>query len=1626
MGLKKLYYSLEDKYYNFVEKTGIYKFTDKIDKFMPSFIFFILLLIIIIAGIFLLLPGGEGQPSDYSLYFTIKDEDSIALENIALSVSCDNGNVEKNLITDQYGTTNKVYAPKDSSCLVSILDPNYEAVEKSYILDQKEKDITIILDSIQPEEKVNYSFSVVDSQTSSNISSGRVDFFCSNQEATPPESINFTNGLVEVEANANCNLQATITANNYTTLYQQPISPADNILQMESEVINFSDTYDLDIYVKDTAGDPVSNIEIKAFRDGIIQATAITDSGGYCKLESLDSANYTIRASDQRQIPEYTNKETEIYLNSNDYTNIILDKEIQGYIKVKVLDHVGVPLEGANVSLKVYDQEISSGYTNENGIKLFAVTDKDKDYRVVVNVEGYMVAAQLVTPVVSLPSEPTTIIELEQINSSTYKPLNLRVVDEEGKGYSHAQVVLFDSDTGFLTDFEPKTSDYNGEVTFIIPSGNYYAKAIKGSSIGTSADFSFDVANSQTMGTIVIPMTISKGYLEVRAVNEDGDPLQNIKIDVFDKFNGEDPIESDLTNASGIITKEVDADQKLYVKASDPLGSLGTTQSSYINIYPEDTSTLEVTMYNKRQPSSKPELIFNGLYRNDHKMTGNLKSGQEYEAKYTLFVPSNRSGYRRFRYVGALLSLGSKIYVEQESLYIKDISVGGDPSILSVKKYNKYEDGQDYLDLEDLETQTLDDAKWASIIFNEDGYTYNTAYEISATIKIKESAVFGEDLIFNYIGYGYNRDHEYEIKSKDDEEIDVDEITQTILDETRFNIGSETACDDQFCFTMDIIDTKNELRDTVVSEYTAAPEVEYVADFTIINNTQENVFTNARIQIINPDEGLDFEDIDIKEHTGNTININPEPREYEFDEELSNLDSKRSLNGTISFKPILKGERHLQINFISDQQIIFSKNIIIHVLSDKTFDVDISPDLLPAYKPNLNLEVEVKDSDSGFAINDDVYVSLKDKYLNEIQEPKLVGANGKVSINVVNALQEEDILYVYVQSPEYETYVEEIGVTDEIFTVNPSTLGVSLNVETKESEKILFNISNLIENDLKVKSMEFKGDRDNIKYIDAARVNNLLESYSGTLIEGIDNDDVTANYDTEKDFDIEFTLSNRSEEIYKVQNIKSYLVITMQDAYDSSLNWSLEIPVNITIGFNGMFDNASCITTSRSNWEEVVQNKSAKTQFNLENGCTINSNSVPLRNGLQAKVEFESNPLGTFNLSVGNRITELSTGYFKTIFDSVDREKSYPVVLEYTPDGRFTGDIKGKIIFKSVNTTTSGDQDIINEFTFNLHVISLQDCYVLSKKLLEIKDSTNADSFTIENKGCGQATNYRLSCDDCQGLIVQPFENIKVDETGSSGDIVVKAVGAMPGMYLLHVYSKVDGQRGSEKHVGQIKVKVRPVGKCIDLDRYEFNLYRSTISENTGQQLATSSYDTANIINTCYKQDIRIEGKVANNDRLGAAFASGISDGFLTFLGSEILQGIFNTGGSSFLGNLIYGDDSNKKDTQDPCANVTCEDGNVCKEGKCVVEEKDEKSEEKKEETENKCTEENFGNCNKTECNNLGSKFKWNSNISRCVENDCTIYNLNVCTAQECAGLGKDYIIWSSDQNKCINTTEII
>jgi hypothetical protein len=54
--------------------------------------------------------------------------------------------------------------------------------------------------------------------------------------------------------------------------------------------------------------------------------------------------------------------------------------------------------------------------------------------------------------------------------------------------------------------------------------------------------------------------------------------------------------------------------------------------------------------------------------------------------------------------------------------------------------------------------------------------------------------------------------------------------------------------------------------------------------------------------------------------------------------------------------------------------------------------------------------------------------------------------------------------------------------------------------------------------------------------------------------------------------------------------------------------------------------------------------------------------------------------------------------------------------------------------------------------------------------------------------------------------------------------------------FLFYVTIRLAEQR-TRKKCGKIKSEVRPNHKCLDLDRYEFDLFSYEYSENTGQDV---------------------------------------------------------------------------------------------------------------------------------------------------------------------------------------------
>jgi hypothetical protein len=1496
MGLKKLYYKLEDKYYDFVERTGLYKLTDKIDRVMPSFVLFILLILIIIAGVLLLIFSGARTYDSVDIQFKVIDADSgIILEDVSLVVYTTQDIFTVNTLSD--GLTEKIKVPKETKYQVEINNESYERFSEYYDSTDVSETITIAL---EPKEDVpvtvSYNFSVVDSKTNQVINkNGNASFKCLNG-VLAPSPMSLSSGQVTVNASPECVLVIeSISFSGYITGFNIPITNNTLTIPLNPQEIEFSgDKVDVVFNVKNSIGDLLSNIKITITNNLGVVATGITSTDGTYTFEDLEKGEYTVNFTDMRAVPIYTTQTQTYYLSDDSTRTVTLSTDVQGYIYVKIVGQNNLSLEDAEVSLKTSENNtIEAKFSDVNGLVIFTVPEI-KDYNVVVDAEGYLIERKLIKATDTMPTNPT-IIKPILITPGTLAKLNVRVLNWDSKGFKFAKVVLFDADTGFLTDYKPQVTNYDGNAIFNIASGKYIAKAIKGSSEGTSQEFDFSVKFPDNTGTVTIPMNIVEGTLRVFVVDKDNQPFANARVDLYDRYSYYSnfpaiPIKSELTDSQGFIEFKLDAENDYYVVASDHLSDFyGKTQSRFIRVSPDVSSDLKVILYPKNSSTSKPRMIFTGIYKDGKEIKDNLKAGEDYRIRYNLLVPQNRTGSDRFEEIGFMLRTGSTSMIENDSLFIKELDV---PYLDSVLKYTQFNINPPHESegFKDSDSLTEGNFKWAKATLQEGPINYQgalgfyNAYEIEALISVKDIAVFGEELKMYNLGYALTEDDVYETSST---YLGSNQLIEyyDVYDHITYGVGDELFCSTEFCFSSNIIDLSDDLRYDVSENFAVMPNKDYKYTFTLINNSLETKYLSSRFILENLDEGLDFKNIRIVKPNGEVYTRN-NPSEFSFDIPITQLEPKQKVTGEIIFRPKLKGTRNLSIRFISDQRIRYTNQLFLEVSSDKEFNVTVDPKIIPAGK-NFNLIVNAKDSVSNLPVKDTT-VTIKDRFKDVIRDNVLIpSSTGEVMISNIPAQAANESIYVYVTSPGYQTNITEMKTTDKLFNIVPRNLAYSLNIFNEKQKTESFTINNISPLDLTIESLVVKGD--GLEIVDLHRINNDLLNSVGIVIKGLDTtSDFPDNTDASKQIPLTISLNPRADAIREIQNLSSTLKIVLASGDNK---WVSEIPIRVNVGFDGLLDNPNCLTLTNSLWKEVSLDKPVETSFVINNTCTINNTKMPLSNGIEARVLFDSNPQGKFILSIDNRFVELTHGNFRRLIDTVDRDRSYPVILRYEPVGRMKGTVKGKIQFRSLNSTGTGNQEIISEIEFEIDVTNLKDCVVFSKTLLNVGQMQ--DSFTIENKGCPVDMTYRVSCDDCPGLIVEPRREVTVSKTGVSEEIIVRSMGAMPGAYVLNIFGDMDS-RQSERAIKKIKVYVRPTDYCLDLERYEFDLYRGEYSESTGGLLSASSYDVTNIINLCYAQDVDVKFTVKEDARWKMAGTAFLRDGLLTTGVSGIIQSLLD------------------------------------------------------------------------------------------------------------------------------------
>ncbi|MBU2476029.1 Ig-like domain-containing protein, partial [Candidatus Micrarchaeota archaeon] len=1415
MGIKDLYYSAEDKYYELIDKIDqhipIHKIIEPIDNIVPSFMVVIALILIIILGLlFVLLGNGLGPEADLS--FKIINEKGEPLSQITIKVSFDENT--QALTTNAYGkTTKKIKVPLNSIVTYEIEETGYEKTKNSFkFTEEGEKTITLKLAEKVTPEGTKKTIRLYYEGTNELVTGKTytVSFSCSNSSATPPATITITNGTGEVTEPADCGLLTATIRGDFTETIEAVLYDSSNAIYLEGLLQKNT----LTVSVEDIDGNPLNGIKVNI--DAIYENNSnpsFKDSGytsyyGEAEFE-LEAGTYKITVFDEEgnyyqktQTTEFsTDKTISFTLEEVDLT----DPET-GSLKITVIDaDTEIVLPETKVSIYYPEGEVfEEKTTDENGMVIFFVQDNSLLYDAVLDNEQYIV--KRVTEL-SADNQAYTI-EMEKYTGNNAGKLKVRAVVIEGeriRPVRNARIALyevneFNEET--LSGISEKITDANGYAEFTkLKNNTYKAFAYKGTASGWSDALKYD-KRLQDEVELTATMIIPDGTINLQVFDQEGNRIPFATVTFYEDGTFQ-TIKSDKTDNNGSISFVTKADKQInfVVQAPDFL-------DYYSKTYPvlgNQTIEEKITMIPVTRLKT-PEINFIGLFKGNEKVLDetSLESGEEYTVKLQFAVPENKN----YEEAGVHFRVGNDIYMENDYLFIKKVNAGK----AITTKYIMFD--KDNLN-DTKKSTTKGDSKWFNSIWL---LPKAGVYEIEVLIKVKDNVPLGQELKLRFRGYG-KTGGKYD---RDPTDVSVTSATELLAEtkEKTFTVGTNILCSEEFCFSATILDLKEDIIKNVTNAYPTKILQKYELSFDILNNDKTQKHYNARIQLENSDEMLNFLDYKIKNADALTRTGNANAPETPWID-LGDFDPNTHITGNTQFITQESKPGTIKITIVSNQEIVFEKEIQLEVEAPKLFRMEFEPNPVPSNTSNL-VEFTVYDEETGLEV-EDAQIKVLDKFRDLIAGPVLTDKIGKATLTIPGQAPDTELIF-RIEKQEFEVFEQRIRIDGNIVEITPEQIGITLNTKKLTEDTYPLKIKNLLEYDLELTSLEFTGNFRRL--LDERAMNAwIYTNYTNIVIPAgmtkeIQVKAILSSYGIERqerdmvDLELEFEFSN------------------------GEAVWTKTIPARISIGIGGEVDDPNCLTVERKEWKTSTEGQKVKIDFGITNSCTIDGKPIELRD-LEAKINWTSNHIGTYTLTFEGQDIELRSAYYRML-SSIMQNRKYNATLAFEPLGGVNGDAIAEITVRAKNQLDGKDEFIEDKISTEIKSVNLEDCIKISPIELNIKKGETA-VFGIETTGCGSNVSFTLDSE-----IKTSNTSITLGSQEKGPDIIVDSRDAFPGRYLIKVEAK-GISLATKAYIQNVFVTVYD-DACIQLSRYEFDIYDDSENEFDG-------YDTAQLYNYCNERD---------------------------------------------------------------------------------------------------------------------------------------------------------------------------
>ncbi|MEK6957387.1 MAG: carboxypeptidase-like regulatory domain-containing protein [archaeon] len=1445
--VKQGYYSLEEKYYDFLDKVNdkipVYEIVDPIDKVFPSFIIFsaiFLVILLLLAGtvISIVFPSVND-----SLVVSVKDPGGKAIEGATVTF-LKGGTPLSRIDTDASGIARQTGVKAGDEIEVRAEKQDYLSTRKTAIIAELPQALNIELqkESDAFAAKTIRLFDRAGGNASGNFT---LKFRCSDPYAPSIQDITLTpadNGVANVMVPNTCGRLSVDVSDSaaFREVYGFAVTGSDQIIYLDG-IAAQSGT--INVNVADTTGKSIDGISAELYRYSEILANPNVGpidvdytSGGQASF-SKAPGDYMVKTYDASgSYGEAASQRISLGADETKSVNLVVQENVRGQIKIRVVDRKSqARVKGASVKLlfSSSSEELTTLKADDGGEISFNIS-RVAEYKAFVNADGY----QLGTVSGLTISDSFVTVQLDKCTPTTCGSLVVKVVDQDNEPIRNAFVSLYNNSTNFVAGYNQRSTDINGTAKFFgVSSGNYYAFAFKEGFSGRSDAAYFSTAVSAGSGpNLTVTMEVGEGIVRVNLKDSEGNPVSFPRIGIFDARTNE-LVGSDFAGADGNYEVSLKANRQVYVVATKKDEQVYADYTTVKKpIIPEGVQEFNLKL-EKPILKDNVELEFIGLYDAANRGVQNVKAGEKYIAKFRLRIPEEKD----YDEVGVHIRTGMDVLMEKDKLDIKAVNAAK----TSQARATRFEGDGSGLSEDDYEI-TDGEAKWVNVRWNN---PLAGVYEVEAEIQVKDSAALGENLFMFYRAWG-NSSGETDRFPEDDT---VSEELYSNAKQEIFQVGIVTLCDENFCFKSTITDEENDFIDSVTDTYNARVFNPYKIQFVITNNSETRIHNNANLRIKNPDESIKFFDYTITDaQTRQTQGV---VNGFEFPRlNVGNLLPKNSIMLEAEFTPQKAINGVVNIQLVSDQVIVFEKNLTLIVSSPKELDAEVEPMVYLSGIQN-DVTVSVKDSASGLEIENAI-VRLKDRAGNVLDYSTT--AKDGTAVLTLPGQEPGEKLKIEIEKIDYNVKIIELNVTDRLLEITPAQIGVALNTKNKTQSSETISLRNVAPYDLYIKEIKLGGTFRNL--LDTASIRNWLESsYRGMPIKAGEKQDIALKTSLSQDA---LALSDHTD-------LDGKLTIV---AGNFGQEWVFNVPVKIAIGLGSEVDNPACLIITKSEWQTSTNGTPAKTEFQIQNNCTVGGKPIALQD-LQAKVNWKTNQLGEYTLAFGDDQVILRGGYNRLLLGTMQKEQALTAILTFTPFGGVNGVAESDIVISAVNPLDGEDQVLENTMHTKITSINLKQCLQYDKESLDINQKESGTFTITATESCGEPVEFEIQSD----LITDPAKQFTL-QPGQSQKVQVFAQDNYPGQYPVYVLPNFFSDK-REQLAKNLKVRINAPG-CWQLSKYEFDVYDSPKDQFDG-------FDVANLTNTCPQKAVGVKVNLKSwGDAAKNGLAYGLAAMALTWLGN--------------------------------------------------------------------------------------------------------------------------------------------